>query len=279
MSRQLLITADDLGANAPRSHGIFLCIEQGIVTGAGLLPNGGDSDLAGKRARERRVPCGLHLSLTSGEPLSPPDTVESLLLPNGSFAPLREFERRLKNGEIDRTHLEREIRAQLEWCLDVHGQPTHLSAVDHFHCHPTLVPLLIPIMLRYGILRVRIPAETLPPFGYEITPQELEDAQAISNRAEMARQNFAAEGITGTDTFRGLTLVGRASAKNLRHILSRLPTEGSIELMVHPGAPTPIGNDFDIDPQRVTELQMLTDPAVPPLLQKLKLQRLSYADL
>ncbi len=279
MLRQLLITADDLGANPPRSHGIFLCIEQGLVTGAGLLPNGGDSDQAGKRARERRVSCGLHLALTSGEPLSPAETVESLLLPNGAFAGLREFERRLKNDEIDATHLEREIRAQLEWCLDVHGQPTHLSSVDHVHCHPSLITVITPILLRYGIFKVRIPSEPLPPFGYEIPEAELAIARDITARADAARERYAAEGITGTDTFRGLTLVGRVSAKNFRHTMSRLPNEGSIELMVHPGAPTPIGTDFDIDPQRQTELQTLTDPTAAALLAKMKVTRATYADL
>ncbi len=279
MQRRLLITADDLGANPPRSHGIFLCAEQGLVTGAGLLPNGSDSDQAGKRARERRLPVGLHLALTSGEPLSPPATIESLLLPNGTFAGRREFERRLRERETDRTHLEREIRAQLEWCLDVHGQPTHLSSVDHVHCHAVLVPLIIPVLLRYGILRVRIPSEPLPPFGYEIPEVDLAAAREISERAEAARALYAADGITGTDTFRGLTLVGRMSAKNFRHTMARLPVEGSIELMVHPGAPTPVGSDFDIDPQRQTELQTLTDPTATELIAKMKLQRATYADI
>lgn len=279
MKRRLIVTADDLGATSARSHGIFLCVEQGLVTNTGLLPNGSDSDQAAKRARERRVPAGLHLALTSGEPLSPPASVASLLMPHGGFAERKEFERRLRTGEADPTHLEREIRAQIEWCLDHYGQPTHLSAVEHVHCHPAVSPLVATIMLRYGMLRVRIPSETLPPFGYVITPQELAAAQEISARAEAARPLFASEGIIGTDTFRGLTLVGRASAKNLRHILSRLPAEGSIELMVHPGAPTPVGTPFDTDPQRVTELQMLTDLTAMALPAKLKLQRLTYADL
>lgn len=279
MSRRLLITADDLGANPPRSHGIFLCAEQGLVTGAGLLPNGSDSDQAGKRARERKLPVGLHLALTSGEPLSPAATIESLLLPNGAFAGRREFERRLREREIDHAHLEREIRAQLEWCLDVHGQPTHLSSVEHVHCHPVLVMLIIPVLLRYGILRVRIPSEPLPPFGYEIPETDLAAAKETSDRAEAARALYAAEGIAGTDSFRGLTLVGRMSAKNFRHMMSRFPAEGSVEFMVHPGAPTPIGTDFDIDPQRQTELQTLTDPAAMALLAKMKVTRATYADL
>lgn len=279
VSRRMLITADDLGANPPRSHGIFLCAEQGLVTGAGLIPNGSDSDQAGKRARERRLPVGLHLVLTSGEPLSPAGTVESLVLPNGAFAGRRELERRLREGETDRAHLEREIRAQLEWCLDVHGQPTHLSSVDHLHCHPVLVPLIIPVLLRYGILRVRLPSEPLPPFGYEIPEPELAPLKEVSARADAARALYAAEGIIGTDTFRGLALVGRMSAKNFRHTMSRLPAEGTIELMVHPGAPTPVGTDFDLDPQRQTELQTLTDQAAAELLVKMKVTRATYADL
>jgi predicted glycoside hydrolase/deacetylase ChbG (UPF0249 family) len=279
MARRLIITADDLGANPPRSHGIFLCAEHGLVTNAGLLPNGSDSQTAAKRARERKVPTGLHLALTSGEPLSPPDTVATLLMPNGSFCERKELEKRLHEGTLDIAHLEREIRAQMEWFLDAHGQPTHLSSVDHMHVHPAIVQVVAPILLRYGVLHVRIPEEPLPPFGYEVPAAELAPIAVVNARAAAARALFAGDGIASTDTFRGATLVGRASAKNLRHVLSRLPDEGTIELMVHPGSPTPIGLPFDTDPQRQTELQMLTDESAALLLTKLKLARISYLDL
>lgn len=276
--RRLIINADDLGINAPRSHGIFLCFEQGIVTNTTLLANGSNAAQAAKHAREKKLPTGLHLNLTQDSPIAKPADVASLLDAQGYFRDRHQQRRALDLGEVDAQHIEREIRAQIEWFLDHHGAPTHLDGHHHIHIHPVIVPLLVPILLRYGITKIRIPIEPLPPFGFEVDPQQLTRAAAICTQATAARTLFDANGITSTDHFRGLALIGNASAKNLRHILARLP-EGTTELMVHPGSPTPIGTDFDRDPQRQTELRMLTDPGVRAILAERKIELCSFADL
>lgn len=278
--RRLIINADDLGINAPRSHGIFQCFEFGVVTSATLICNGSDADRAAKHAREKKLPTGLHLNFTDGTPISKPQDVETLLQSTaGEFRQRHEQRRALDGGQIDRVHIEREIRAQIEWFLDHHGQPTHVDGHHKVHIHPAVTPLLIPIMDRYGIGMVRIPAEDpLPPFGYVIGEEQLAAAKAAAVQAREAQTLFTAHGIRSTDHFRGATLVGNASQKNLRHILTRLP-EGTTELMVHPGSMTPIGSPFDMDPQRQTELQMLTNPDVPALLRERKIELISFVDL
>lgn len=276
--RRLIINADDLGMNAPRSHGIFLCMEQGIVTNATLICNGSDSARAAKQAREKHLPVGIHLNVTEGTPLSKHDDVQSLLHHHGAFLDRHHLRRAFDEGTVDPRHLEREIRAQIEWFLDHHGAPTHLDGHHHMHIHPMIVPVLIPILQRYGIRFVRIPSDLLPPFGFEIENEQLQKAMTIAAQADAARILFDAEGISSTDSFRGLALTGTASAKNLRHILGRLP-EGTTELMVHPGSPTPIGTEFDRHPQRQTELMMLTDPAVRSMLAERKIELISYRDL
>ncbi len=278
--RRLIINADDLGVNAPRSHGIFQCFEFGVVTSATLICNGSDADRAAKHAREKKLPTGLHLNLTDGTPISKPKDVASLLQSTAGEFRRRELQKRsLGLGEIDPLHIEREIRAQIEWFLDHHGQPTHVDGHHKIHIHPAITPLLIPILDRYGIGMVRIPAEDpLPPFGYVISDEQLAAAKASAVEAREAQTLFAAHGIRSTNHFRGQTLVGNASQKNLRHILTRLP-EGTTELMVHPGSMTPIGSPFDLDPQRQTELQMLTNPEVPGLLKERKIELISFADM
>jgi len=275
---QLIINADDLGANAPRSHGIFMAFEQGVVTNATLLPNGSDSDRAAKHARERGLPTGIQLNLTEGYPLSKPGDVATLVSAEGSFLEDYQLRRALAEGNVDVRHLEREIRRQVEWFFDAYGAPTHFASHDHIHTHAVIVPLLIPVLLRYGIRFVRLPAEPLPPFGWEIEREHLEKAQEISRQAEEARSLFEANGIVSTQHFRGLALQGKASAKNLRHILGRLP-DGTVELMTHPGSPTPIGTDFDRDPQRQTELHMLMAPELLTLFTSRKITRCSYGDV
>ncbi len=280
MIRRLIINADDLGMNASRTHGIFQSFEFGIVTSATLICNGSDATQAAKHAREKGLPAGLHLNLTDGTPISKPQDIGSLLQSTaGEFRQRHEQQRALTEGQIDTVHIEREIRAQIEWFLDHHGQPTHVDGHHHMHIHPAVTPLLIPILDRYGIGMMRIPAEDpLPPFGYVIREEQLAAVQALAVQARTAQTFIAAHGIRTTDHFRGATLVGNASQKNLRHILTRLP-EGTTELMVHPGNQTPIGSDFDLDPQRQTELQMLMNPDVPRLLRERKIELISYAKM
>lgn len=279
MLRRLIINADDLGVSPQRSHGIFQCAEFGIVTSVSLLANGSDSDAAGRRARERGVSVGLHLNLTEEYPRSAQEHVYTLVDANGCFFGRERLRTLLDQGEVEKTHLEREVRAQVEWILDTYGAPTHVDGHHHVHVHPAVAAVLIPVMDRYGIRSVRIPCEEpLPPFGYEISDDQLARTCATNAAATIARALYAAEGIGSTDHFRGLTLAGNASLKNLRHILSRLP-EGTTELMVHPGSAAAYGTPFDLDPQRQTELRMLTDESIPLAIAERKIERISFADL
>lgn len=276
--RRLIITADDLGSSTQRSHGIFLCFEQGVVRSAGVIPNMGDSARAAKHAREKKLACGLHINLTDGSPLSGGKEVESLVDAQGNFLGNGGLRRLLESGAIDPQHLERELRAQVEWMFDSYGYPTHVSGHRHIHVHPLVFPLLLPVIERYGINAVRMPEETLPPHGYEVTEEETAHVETVNEHTRAAKQLLKDAHVATTEHFRGETLLGNASKKNLRHILARLP-EGTTELMVHPSSPSSYGTSFDLDPQRITELQMLLDPELPKLLAERKIELCTYADL
>jgi len=278
VEKKRLINADDLGSSTQRSHGIFLCFEQGVVRSASIIPNMGDSARAAKHAREKKLTCGLHLNLTDESPVSNPKDVETLVDAQGNFQGDAGLRRLLAEGGIDRTHLEREMRAQVEWMFDHYGYPSHVDGHQHIHVHPLVFPLLVPIIERYSIRAVRIPDEALPPFGYEISEEQTGEVEAVNIEARAARSLLAGTAIAYTDHFRGETLLGNASKKNLRHILAKLP-EGTTELMVHPGSPTSYGTTFDLDPQRITELQMLLDPELPKLLAERKVELITFADL
>ncbi len=276
--RRLIVNADDLGITPARSHGIFLCFEQGIVRSATLVANGSDSNAAARHARERGLPTGLHLNFTEGYPLSKPETIETLIESSGEFFGRDRLRRLLEEGSVDKAHIEREVRSQIEWFLDSHGPMTHLDSHHHIHIHPAIVPLLLPILSRYAVRFVRIPWEPLPPEGWEITPEKLERTKEICEQARAARVLYESEGIGSTGHFRGLALSGQASKKNLRHIIAKLP-QGATELMVHPGSQAAVGTEFDIDPQRQTELQMLLDEKTMAMLQEQKIEVGSFGDL
>lgn len=277
--RRLIINADDLGVNPQRSHGIFECIEFGVVTSVSIIPNGSDSDDAARHARERGVSAGLHLNLTEEYPLSTKDDVMSIVDMNGQFLGLSRLYAAISEGKVQRSHIEREVRAQVEWMFDLYGSPTHINGHGRIHLHPFIIDVLLPVMERYGIRFTRIPLEEpLPPHGYVITDAELQLAKKVNNDANIAQKMYSSHGIESTNNFRGLTLHGNASMKNLRHILSRLP-DGITELMVHPGSAITYGTAFDLDPQRQTELRMLLDPSIKQELRERKIELCSWNDL
>ncbi len=277
--KRLIIVADNLGSSTQRSHGIFLCFEQGVVRNASVIPNMGDSARAAKHAREKKLTCGLHINLTDESPISNPKDVATLVDAQGNFIGDAGLRRLLADGTIERAHLEREVRAQIEWMFDHYGYPSHVSSQSHIHVHPLVMPVVIDAIERYSIRFLRMPAEEpQPPFGYEVPEEQLERVAALNAETNAARKLLAGTAIETTDNFRGTTLLGNASKKNMRHILARLP-EGTTELMVHPSSPTSYGTTFDLDPQRITELQMLLDPELPKLLAERKIELASYADL
>lgn len=277
LMKRLIINADDLGVNPQRTHGIFVCAEQGVVTSCSLLPNFADSNTAAKHARERDIDCGLHLNFTEGAPLSKQDDIATLLTPDGFFLGRESFHRVLADDGIDPQHIEREARAQVEWIFDQYGSPTHLDSHHNVHIQPQVIPLLIPILDRYGIGLTRITREHFDP-PFEVSDEQKAHVAKVTALAEEAFKLYSASGIRSTDHFRGLLMGGNASLKNLRHVLNKLP-EGTTEIMVHPGAPLPYGMPFDIDPQRQTELRMLLDESIPELIKSLKIELISYRDL
>lgn len=276
--RRLILNADDLGIAQQRSHGIFQCHEQGILTSSSLIPNYSGSEKAGRNARERDLPTGLHLNITTGSPMSRSIDIETLLTVDGYFLGRDSLERVLTEKQVDLVHIERELRTQIEWFLDVCGQPTHVDSHHHMHVHPAITPLLIPLLDRYAIPFVRIPSEPPVPFGYEISAAQSAFITHLSARADAARKLLSANGIGSTDNFRGLAFAGNASKRNFRHIIGRLP-EGTTEMMLHPGSPNPHGEPFDADPQRQTEMNVLLDTDVLKELAEREITLCSWGDL
>ncbi len=276
--RRLIINADDLGINEQRSHGIFMCHEQGILTSASLIPNYSTSQKAGKVAMERDLPTGLHLNLTTGTPLSRHTDIHTLLTIDGYFLGRDGIERVLQEKQVDLIQIERELRAQIEWFLDVCGQPTHIDSHHHIHVHPAIVPIIITLLDRYAVSFVRTPSEPPIPFGYTISPATSAFISQQSARAESAKKLFLAQGLSTTDNFRGLAFSGSASKRNFRHIISRLP-EGATELMMHPGSPNPHAEPFDADPQRQTEMNVLLDTDILKELAEREITLCSWGDL
>ena len=130
--KKIIITADDYCATPAINRGIRTAIDHGVINSVAVLMNlpNSKTDLADlvadyqTRINNDKLQRGVHLTISSGEPIS--QNVPSLLLPSPSkkFKPLHE----LNPLSINISDLKKEIDAQISAFIEVTGfKPLHLS--------------------------------------------------------------------------------------------------------------------------------------------------------
>lgn len=130
--KKIIITADDYCATPAINRGIRTAIDHGVVNSVAVLMNlpNSKTDLANLLSDYRtkvdngKLQLGVHLTISSGEPIS--QNVSSLLLPSPSkkFKPLD----KLNPQSIKAAELKKEIDAQVSAFIQVTGfKPEHLS--------------------------------------------------------------------------------------------------------------------------------------------------------
>jgi predicted glycoside hydrolase/deacetylase ChbG (UPF0249 family) len=249
--RRLIVNADDFGLTRGVSRGILRAHREGLVTSATALANLAPEPQCDAEAAARpRLGLGLHLNLTWGGPVSPPESVPSLVDAEGRFwrdpAALQEQARP--------DDIRRESEAQIEAFARRFGRaPTHLDSHHHVHRLPRVMDAVVDV-----VLTARLPLRS-PDAGF---------------RAGLRRH-----GIVTTDHF-----VGGVQAEPYwitERLLDQLATLqlGVTELMCHPGY-------FDDDlaysrygRQREVELAALCDPEARVTVERLDIQLCHFGAL
>jgi predicted glycoside hydrolase/deacetylase ChbG (UPF0249 family) len=238
-SAQLVVTADDLGVDAPRNRGIIEAIEAGVVTGVSLIANGPalDDGLTRLAAVHRPVSVGLHLNLSEGRPIV--RGLTRLVTPDGRFHGKLEARRLL--GQVDDPILAREVAVEIEAQTDrLEGaglELDHLNGHQHVHLFPAVTALAADLASRRGISWFRIPdlpLDELAAATTDLPEYLLVEARLFASLARGARPPVVAAGLSVADRFHGLLLKGRMRIDRLVALIPRIP-EGVTELMTHPG--------------------------------------------
>jgi predicted glycoside hydrolase/deacetylase ChbG (UPF0249 family) len=264
-SRWLVVTADELGLSSKRNQGIVDAHVKGIVTSASVLAYGPAFREVPKIARALpKLDLGLHLNLSEGEPLVLGH--KSLVGKDGRFLGRAEARRRIKAGLVDLREVEREAEAQFQVLKDAGLKATHLNSVDHVHIRGWLSEPLAIVANRFGVRRFRCPADRIRPPSLRLDAERAAAVEEYHQSALNAIPVYAKQRLRSTENFGGAALCGSLTAELLIATLHALP-EGYSELMVHPGLKA-ADSGFE-GPDRERELEALTDPRVPPLLQKL----------
>ncbi len=255
--RSLIVNSDDFGISPGVNRGVLEAHRGGIVTSASLMSNQPWAPQAVALWRDAPdLGLGLHLTLTSGAPCSPPSRVPSLVGADGRFHGLASWLARAQAGALRADELRREITTQVELALALGATLGHLDSHHHVHTDPRVGQALISVARQYRISAVRCPSES-PRWT---NPRDLGRAALVSLRAFWLRAALRRAGLRTSDRFAGMALGYGFNVARLEAALSRLKP-GLTELMTHPGYP-------DLELARATrfvagrehELASLLDP-------------------
>ena len=227
----LIVNADDLGRTPGINAGIFEAHRKGLVRSATLMV--GFAAAEGVAQEWRRSPemgIGLHIALTGGRPLLPPQEVPSLVDENGRFPARPEG---LSGALPDEVRAE--VEAQFERFRALTGRlPTHLDSHHHSHRLPVVCDALVSLAGRFEL--------------------------PIRNASAEVGDRLRREGIATTDSFVEDFFGEGAQLEVLLKILTNLGG-GVTELMCHPArVDEALRRESSYVDERERELAILTHP-------------------
>ncbi|HEX3969304.1 MAG TPA: ChbG/HpnK family deacetylase [Edaphobacter sp.] len=248
MPSRLIINADDFGLTPGVNRAIAELHHAAALTSATLMATGPAFDDAVATAHANpTLGVGCHIVLTDGVPVSPPETIPTLLGPDRkTFRPsLIDFVQALLRGRISTGDIEREAAAQIRKLQCAGIQVTHLDSHKHTHLFPPVLHPLLRVAEQHSIRAIRHPFEQSWSLalghGNRTRRLQVKLLGNLKTRFERQPQIRNAQVLT-TDGTIGISATGNLYNQTLHEILYAIPTEGVYELCCHPGY-----NDPDLD--------------------------------
>ena len=267
--KKLIINSDDYGRTPDISRGIREAHLNGVVTSTTCMMNIPTTAAAIAIAIKETpdLGMGVHLVLTMGKPILPPETVPTIVDENGNHLKYNPF---LKNiPDLDIHEVKAEWRAQIEAFVKASGKkPTHLDSHHHSsYFSPTLFRTMLELAKEYDC-----------PIRYPLL-QENDDSQEFSETTRHAAELLKEYNLPHPDKFFVNFYDTTATKEDLLNIIDNVP-EGTSELMCHPGhVDESFARESVYNFQRERELQILTDPSIKAALESNNIQLITFADL
>ena len=248
MPARLILNADDFGLTPSINRAIGELRAAGAITSATLMAAGPAFDDAVAVAHAHpSLGVGCHIVLVDGLPVSPPNTIPSLIGPDGkSFRPtLRSFLADLIRGRILAEDIAREALAQIEKLQRAGIRITHIDTHKHTHLFPSVARPLLQVAADASIFAIRNPFEP----SWSLALHQGSPARRLAIRiGARLRPRFEAllgrhTGIRSTDGTIAISTTGQFNSARLVRILAALPPTGTYELCCHPGYNSP---DLDL---------------------------------
>ena len=239
-------------------------------------------------ASGERPSIGCHVLLVDGEPLSPADSVKSLLQDgSGAFRTnLIPFASLATRGKISADEIEAEATMQFRKLQAAGISVSHFDTHKHTHIFPAVFQPLLRAAKACGIKAVRNPFAPVKPlaFAHLVRRPKLwkrySQVKILRRYEESFRQAVGDAGLKTTDGSFGVVSTGHLDAKLFAAIMGCLP-EGTWEFVCHPGY-----TDKDLEgvqtrlrSSRETEREVLTSPAARKILEQQGVELISYGQL
>lgn len=265
--KKLIINADDFGLTSGVNRAIIEAHQAGVLTSATLMVSGrAAGEAAGLSLENPGLGVGLHVNLTSGAPVLPPEKVPSLVGRDGCFPGVEKALLRLSAGLARGREIEAEIAAQIERCRGLGIEPSHVDSHHHLHAHPRLRRILVRVCWRSGINKAR---------GYRMG---IRSPKALAIRMAAALPVYGKE-LKTPERFSGIEVMGKIDmAAALRRELAA--TDGALEFMTHPGyADRELALTTSYNDLRQVELKVLTSGEFLRVAQEARAELISFRDL
>jgi chitin disaccharide deacetylase len=271
--KRLIINSDDYGRTPDISRGIREAYLNGVVTSTTCMMNIPTTahDVALAVQETSRLGLGVHLVLTMGKPILPPEAVPSIVDANGIHLKYDAFIQNLPR--LDITEVKAEWRAQIEAFIRAAGRkPDHL---DSHHHSSSFTPELFRGMLELA-REYNCPIRNPIAYGEDPTAGLPGVAEPMREHAPRLMKEFNAR---TPDTFFVHFYDEGATQAELLDILSKVP-DGTAELMCHPGyVDGAFAQESVYNFQRERELRILTDPAIKQAIEANGIELVTFANL
>lgn len=280
---RLIVNADDFGLHQAVNEGIIKGHKEGIIKSTSLLANGDSFDEAVAMAKENpRLGIGVHTALVGGlKPLSGPDKVPSLVDEHGRFfTSYPQFIKKAVSGDINFEEVYQELDLQFEKVVSSGLAITHADGHQHLHVLPQITPIMTSLLKKYGIKKMRIPAEDrffrngINQWG------RFAGKVGLAEVADKAYTFSSRMGIWSPRYFWGMMSGGQLTEERLMEIFHRVAgTRGSHEIMTHPGNNDRVLNAlFPWDYHWESELAAMCAEPVKEFIKFHQIQLLNYGE-
>jgi predicted glycoside hydrolase/deacetylase ChbG (UPF0249 family) len=277
-AKQLIVNADDYGLTAGVSAGIRRAHSNGIITSTTALMNrpNVEAELKIASAECPALGIGVHLNLTSGDPILPPAQVSTLMKVFDQHD--HGLHRLDMIGQLNRAEVRAEWRAQIEKFIRATGHtPDHLDSHHHSSYYtPELCSLMLDMAREYHCA-IRLPLINSGDAGstFDDLPIDLRDRA----KQEIPKILINTINVPKPEHFIADFYDETATQETLLRIIDALP-DGVSELMTHPGYNDAALTAFSsYNEPRARELGVLIDPEVRNYLKANQIELISFAKL